>query len=110
MISGRDSLEQQRLGLKVLIHQHRKTKRWFWRTGMASLVGACLWLATYFFASGEADIIETLAITIGAFIMWVLFLWAFWLLKKLRTITSKVWKAEKQLRQAISRSIIRNEN
>ena len=97
MIAGTPSLEQLRLDLKVLINRHRRTRRWFWRTGSASLAGAALWIVMYFAGSDEAGVHEKLAIIVGAILMWILFLWAFLLFRKLSRITQEVKSVEKKL-------------
>jgi hypothetical protein len=40
---------------------------------------------------------ESLAIIIGAFLMWILFLWSFFLMRKLNRLTDQVKKLEDQL-------------
>jgi hypothetical protein len=95
-------LEKLRSDLKVLVKRHRRTRAWFWRTGMASLAGAGLWIIIYCFASDNAGVKETLAIIVGAILMWTLFLWAFLLLRKLNRLTEEVRKIEAQLVDMLS--------
>ena len=97
MIAGTPSLEQLRLDLKVLINRHRRTRRWFWRTGSASLAGAGLWIVIYIFAREDAGVKESLAIIVGAILMWTLFLWAFFLFRKLSRLTQEVRHIERKL-------------
>ena len=97
MIAGTPSLEQLRLDLKVLINRHRRTRRWFWRTGSASLAGAGLWIVMYMVTSEDAGVKEKLATLVGAILMWILFLWAFLLFRKLNRLTHEVRQIEKQL-------------
>ncbi|MDJ0765125.1 MAG: LapA family protein [Myxococcota bacterium] len=97
MISQAPHPEQLRSDLTKLINKHRRTRTWFWRTGTASLVSAGLWIVIYTIASKEAGVKETLAIIVGAILMWILFLWAFFLLRKLNRLTAQVRRMEKQL-------------
>jgi Na+/melibiose symporter-like transporter len=90
-------MEKVRSDLAVLIARHKRTRAWFWRTGIASLVAAMLWIIIYKFASENAGVRETLAILVGAVLMWILFGWAFFLLRKLNAITAQVKKLEKKL-------------
>ncbi len=94
--------EQIRADLNVLIVRHHRTRNWFWRTGAASLVAAALWIIIYIFASKNAGVKESLAIIVGAFLMWLLFLWAFMLLRKLNQLTAEVKKLEFQLLESMS--------
>lgn len=95
-------VEQLRSDLTVLVCRHRKTRRWFWRTGAASLTGAGLWILIYTFASENAGVKESLAIIVGAFLMWLLFLWAFLILRKLNRLTQEVREIEKKLIEQIA--------
>lgn len=95
-------LEQIRADLNVLIARHQRTRSWFWRTGAASLVAAGLWIVISIFASKNEGVKESLAIIIGAFLMWLLFLWAFMLLRKLNRLTVEVKKLEVQLIERMS--------
>ena len=90
-------VEQLRSELTVLVAHHRKTRLWFWRTGAASLSAAGLWILIYTFASDNAGVKESLAIIVGAFLMWLLFLWAFLVLRKLNRLTAQVRVLEKKL-------------
>ncbi len=98
-------LEQLRIDLKKLVTRHRRTRAWFWRTGTASLAAAGLWIVLYSFASDNAGVKESLAIIIGAILMWSLFIWAFFLLRKLQRLTIEVRKIERQLIRAISSEV-----
>ena len=82
MASQMTKLKKLRYDLKILVIRHRRTRAWFWRTGLASLAGAGLWILIYYFASNNAGVKETLAIIVGAILMWILFLWSFLLLRK----------------------------
>jgi hypothetical protein len=94
MAPGAPQLEQLRTDLLTLVARHRRTKIWFWRTGAAALVAAGLWIILYIFGSEQAGVKEQLAIMIGAALMWLLFLWSFFLLRKLGHITIEVRKLE----------------
>ncbi|MCP4678267.1 MAG: LapA family protein [Deltaproteobacteria bacterium] len=95
-------LEQIRADLNVLIARHHRTRNWFWRTGAASLVAAALWIIISIFASENRGVKESLAIIVGAFLMWLLFLWAFMLLRKLNRLTAEVKKLEIKLIERMS--------
>ena len=107
MTSQVAKLKKLRSELTILITRHRRTRTWFWRTGAASLTGAGLWILIYYFASNNAGVKETLAIIIGAFLMWILFLWAFLLLRKLNRLTQEVRKLESQLVDMLTQQGIR---
>lgn len=96
-------LEKLRSDLTMLVTRHRRTRAWFWRTGKASLVAAGLWITIYYFASDKPGVKETLAIIIGAILMWILFVWAFLLFRKLSRLTEEVRKIESQLVDMLSR-------
>jgi hypothetical protein len=89
--------EQIRSSLATLIQTHRTTRIWFWRTGAAALTAALLWILIYLLAPDNMGVTESLAIIIGAFLMWILFLWSFFLMRKLNRLTDKVKKLEDQL-------------
>ncbi len=97
MIPASSDIEQLRSNLTALIARHRRTRVWFWRTGIASLAAAGLWILIYSFASTNVGIKETLAIIIGAILMWLLFLWSFLLLRRLNRLTAEVKHIEKRL-------------
>jgi len=97
MTIGANELERLRLELKTLVERHRRTRAWFWRTGISSLAAAGLWITIYIFASDNAGVKESLAIIIGAFLMWLLFLWAFFLLRKLNRLTGQVKTLEQRM-------------
>ena len=92
-----NEFEQTRLEMAKLIATHRRTRSWFWRTGISSLAAAGLWLIMYSSISDRARIKETLAILVGAVLMWALFLWAFFLLRKLNRLTRKIKGLEKKI-------------
>lgn len=94
---------QLRSDLKTLVERHRKARRWFWRTGAASLAASGLWILIYTFASEHAGVKESLAIIVGAFLMWLLFLWAFLILRKLNRLTAQVRIVEKRLITQLAR-------
>ncbi len=97
MSSEVQNLEKVRSDLATLISRHRRTRAWFWRTGISSLVAAGLWIIIYQFASDNAGVKETLAIILGAALMWILFGWAFFLLRKLNLLTQEVKGLERKL-------------
>jgi len=103
MISTPKEIEQLRSDLTVLVARHRRTRVWFWRTGIASLAAAGLWILIYSFASTNAGVKESLAIIIGAILMWLLFLWSFFLLRKLNRLTVEVKHIERRLIAGLSK-------
>lgn len=102
MKSNPSDLEKLRAELEALILAHKRTRKWFWRTGTSSLVAAGLWILIYYFASDNVGVKETLAIIVGAILMWILFLWAFLLLRKLNRITDQVRRIENRLVQTLN--------
>jgi hypothetical protein len=97
MSSNTNDFEKTRTEMAKLIASHRRTRRWFWRTGISSLAAAGLWLIMYNSVSEKARIKETLAILVGAALMWILFLWAFLLLRKLNRLTLKIKGLERKI-------------
>jgi hypothetical protein len=97
MISRPTKQEQLRSDLATLIQSHRNTCIWFWRTGIAALAAAFLWILIYLLAPDNMGVTESLAIIIGAILMWILFLWAFFLMRKLNRLTDQVKDLEDQL-------------
>ena len=97
MSSNTNEFEQTRLEMARLIASHKRTRTWFWRTGISSLAAAGLWLIMYNSISENARIKETLAILVGAALMWMLFLWAFLLLRKLNRLTWKIKGLERKI-------------
>jgi hypothetical protein len=97
MSSNTNEFEQTRLEMAKLIASHRRTRTWFWRTGISSLAAAGLWLIMYSSISERARIKETLAILVGAALMWMLFLWAFLLLRKLNKLTLRIKGLERKI-------------
>jgi hypothetical protein len=97
MSSATNEFEQTRLEMAKLIASHKRTRTWFWRTGISSLAAAGLWLIMYNSISENARVKETLAILIGAALMWILFLWAFLLLRKLNRLTWKIKGLERKI-------------
>jgi O-antigen/teichoic acid export membrane protein len=89
--------EQIQASLAALIQTHRTTRIWFWRTGAAALTAAFLWILIYLLAPDNMGVTESLAIIIGAFLMWILFLWSFLLMRKLNRLTDQVKKLEYRL-------------
>ena len=61
------------------------------------MAGAALWIIIYIVASEDAGVKEQLAIMIAAVLMWILFLWAFLLFRKLSKLTQEVRRIEKKL-------------
>ncbi|MCP4603219.1 MAG: hypothetical protein GY847_22340 [Proteobacteria bacterium] len=102
MSSPVSQFEKLRSDLLVLVIRHRRTRTWFWRTGAASLAAAGLWIIIYTFAADKAGVKETLAIIVGAILMWLLFLWAFFLLRKLNRLTDEIRRIEKRLIEQLS--------
>ena len=97
MPSSATKLEQIRSDLARLIQSHRTTRVWFWRTGIAALTAAFLWILIYLLAPNNKGVTESLAIIVGAFLMWILFLWSFFLMRKLNRLTDQVKDLEDQL-------------
>jgi hypothetical protein len=97
MSSSAQEFERLRTELQVLVARHKRTRAWFWRTGISSLAAAALWLIMYNVSPEHAGVKETLAIIVGAALMWVLFSWAFFLLRKLNRLTVKIKGLEKKL-------------
>ncbi|MCP4198455.1 MAG: LapA family protein [Proteobacteria bacterium] len=97
MVSRSTQLEQLQSNLALLIQTHRATRIWFWRTGAAALAAAFLWILIYLLAPDNMGVTESLAIIIGAFLMWILFLWSFFLMRKLNRLTDQVKNLEDQL-------------
>ncbi len=97
MSSNTNEFEKTRLEMAKLIATHRRTRTWFWRTGVSSLAAAGLWLIMYSAISEKARVKETLAILVGAALMWLLFLWAFLLLRKLNRLTQRIKGLEKKI-------------
>lgn len=97
MSSNTNEFEKTRLEMAKLIASHRRTRTWFWRTGISSLAAAGLWLIMYNSISEKARVKETLAILVGAALMWILFLWAFLLLRKLNRLTLKIKGLERKI-------------
>jgi hypothetical protein len=102
MSSSTNEFEKTRSEMASLIASHRRTRRWFWRTGLSSLAAAGLWLIMYSSISEKARIKETLAILVGAVLMWLLFLWAFLLLRKLNRLTVKIKGLERKIDAILS--------
>lgn len=97
MISSRDDYEKTRIELAKLIARHSRARAWFWRTGISSLVAAALWILMYNLASDTYAPKETLAVILGAALMWILFLWAFFLLRKINIITDDIRRLERKM-------------
>jgi len=92
-----DEIESTRQRLSELVVLHRRTRAWFWRTGLAALAGAAIWIAIYLFSSGSVSVKSSLATLLGAFLMWILFFWSFFLLRKLNRITEEVQRVQQAL-------------
>ena len=97
MISNWDDYEKTRKELATLIGKHRRARAWFWRTGISSLIAAVLWIVMYNIAADSNAPKETLAVIGGAALMWILFIWAFFLLRKLNIITSDIRRLERRM-------------
>ena len=95
-------LDHLRLKLMTLIHQHHRTRTWFWRTGIAALTAAGLWILIYILAGDNLGVRESMAIIVGAILMWILFLWSFFLMRKLQRITDEVKEIERQIRASMT--------
>jgi hypothetical protein len=90
-------LPQLQAELKTLLQSHHTTNIWFRRTGAAALAAAGLWILIYLFAQDNIGVKKSLAIIVGSILMWLLFVWAFFLLRKLNRITARVRRLEVQL-------------
>ena len=97
MISSWDDYEKTRKELAKLIGRHRRARIWFRRTGISSLVAAALWIVMYNLAEDSITPRETLAVMLGAALMWILFIWAFFLLRKLNLITADIRRLERKM-------------
>ena len=97
MFSKTEEFEKIRKELSTLVAKHKKTRVWFWRTGVSSLAAAALWIVMYNVASEKANVKETLAIILGAALMWILFSWAFFLLRKLHILTAAIKQVERRM-------------
>ena len=97
MSSSEQDFEKIRTELQILVARHKRTRAWFWRTGISSLAAAALWLIMYNVSSDQAGVKETLAIIVGAALMWVLFSWSFFLLRKLNRLTVEIKGLEKKM-------------
>lgn len=104
MTSSRDNYEKTRQELARLIGQHQKTKVWFRRTGSSALAAAGLWIVMYNAMSDKIEVKETLAVILGAGLMWLLFIWAFFLHRKLNTITAGIRFLERKMDEFIDAS------
>ena len=102
MSSNVNEFENIRTELQTLIARHRRTRAWFWRTGVSSLAAAGLWLIMYNYSPENASVKETMAIIVGAALMWILFSWAFFLLRKLNRLTAKIKTLEKKIALILS--------
>ena len=105
-----EEYEQTRTELAGLIERHKRTRNWFRRTGIASLVAAGLWIVMYNLTSDAGTPRETLAVIVGAGLMWCLFTWAFFLLRKLNGITADIRRLERKLLQFAAISAGTSEN
>ena len=105
MSSNVNDFENIRTELQHLIIRHKRTRAWFWRTGISSLAAAGLWLIMYNYSPDNASVKETLAIIVGAALMWILFFWAFLLLNKLKRLTAKIKKLEKKIAVILSADV-----
>jgi hypothetical protein len=97
MPSSATKQKQIQSTLATLVQTHRATRIWFWRTGIAALTAAFLWIVIYLLAPDNMGVTESLAIIVGAFLMWILFLWSFFLMRKLNRLTDQVKDLEDQL-------------
>ena len=104
MFSKTEEFEKIRKELSLLVVKHKKTRVWFWRTGISSLTAAGLWIVMYNVASEKANVKETLAIILGAALMWILFTWAFFLLRKLHVLTATIKQMERKMDLILARS------
>ncbi len=102
--------EKTRQELKNLIIRHKRTRAWFWRTGASSLVAAALWIIMYNALSDQYTLTETIAVILGATLMWLLFAWAFFLFKKLNLIIEDIRRLERKLEEFTSFSSHSPEN
>lgn len=110
MFSKVDEFEKLRKDLSLLVAKHKKTRVWFWRTGISSLMAAVLWIIMYNVASEKATVKESLAIILGAALMWILFTWAFFLLRKLHVLTAAIKQMERQLDLLVARQDVNRED
>jgi hypothetical protein len=89
--------ESTRREIGRLVEAHRKASFWFHRTGVASLTAAGLWIVLYCFAADKTDARDALAIMLGGALMWGLFGWSFFLLRKARRIAARVRSLQARL-------------
>ena len=61
------------------------------------MIAAFLWILMYLFAPDNMGVRDAIAIFVGAILMWVLFLWSFFLVRKLNRITRQVKDVEARL-------------
>ncbi len=100
MSTRREEYEKARTQMAHLIRRHTRTRIWFRRTGISSLAAAALWIVMYNFSSDTLVAPrETLAVILGAALMWILFTWAFFLLRKLNVITADIRRLERKMLQ-----------
>ena len=97
MNSSLDDYESTRKELAKLIGRHKRARVWFRRTGISSLVAAGLWIIMYNLTTDSITPRETLAVMLGAALMWILFIWAFFLLRKLNLITADIRRLERKM-------------
>jgi hypothetical protein len=97
MASELRNLEGLKKDLSFLIARHKRTRAWFWRTGISSLLAAVLWIIICNLASSPPEVKDTLAVTLGAVLMWTMFGWSFFLLRKLNRLTGEVKRLESRL-------------
>lgn len=97
MISSRDDYEKNRIELAKLIARHGRARMWFWRTGISSLIAAALWILMYNLAADNNTFKVTIAVILGAALMWILFIWAFFLLRKINIVTAEIRRLEQKM-------------
>ncbi len=96
MTTVASEIELIRSNISSLIEARKKARMWFWRTSISSLTAAGLWILIYVFASKNAGVKESLAIIVGAILMWVLFFWTSLLIIKLNRITAEIKRLERK--------------
>ena len=116
MASNTGEIERLKSDLTKLVTEQQKARIWFFRTGIASLIAAGLWILIYNFASERTGLQvsrlnkESLAIMLGAILMWILFIWAFFLQRKLSRIAAAAHTVEQKLVAILEESRSNPEN
>ena len=110
MSTRREVFVMARTLMAILIHRDTRTRIWFRRTGISSLAAAAMWIVMYNLASDTLAPRETLAVILGAALMWILFTWAFFLLRKLNVITTDIRRLERKMLEFAMDASVSSEN